>query len=84
MTLRTTKSLSDRLETAPETMQFPPQRDQWNYFIGRTGNLHDVPRRGAEWFDEETGKWKPCFEVNHNGLRFLPEVKYRIKRTDMP
>jgi len=63
----------------PEDIE-PIQDQPYEYFLGRTGNLHDYPRKGCEWFDGK--KWGKCYEevkfAPNN--RFIPEQKYRRKK----
>ena len=69
-------------------MTFAPQDQPWTYFTGRHGNLHDIPRKDCEWYDEEKKRWAKCFEMSSIGLNegrlFLPDQKYRIKKTEIP
>ena len=56
------------------------------YFTGRHGNLHDIPRKGCEWYDERDGRWHKCHEdIRHGDPKtlFLPEVKYRTKNIQL-
>jgi len=55
------------------------QNHEWDYFLGRTGNLNDYPRKGCQYLDIRTMKWRKCLEdVKYpNNLKFIMETKYR-------
>lgn len=66
-------------------MSIEQSDNPWHYFMGREGNLHDYNRKKCQWHDEHKKKWSKCFGCESlNGLQFLRETKYRIRKKDMP